>query len=118
MAFRPTPRAVAWAPLGLMQPTASTGILVRLRSLRYHRVGTQLLPNDPTTTHMAMRDRDWPGYNEWYCCPTCHRLWTFQGKEVVALDPKYALGPAKPSRDVTSQVCTVCEGGRRPVAEI
>jgi hypothetical protein len=67
---------------------------------------------------MAYRDRDWPGYTQWYYCHNCSRLWTHQGKEIVALDPKYALGPAQPSDGVPYQVCTMCEGGRASVAEI
>ncbi|TAJ32321.1 MAG: hypothetical protein EPO64_01295 [Nitrospirae bacterium] len=68
---------------------------------------------------MTMRDREWPAYTQWYCCPRCHRLWTYQGTEIVALDTKYALGPAYPSEGVPGKVCTVCEGERAvPVAEI
>ncbi len=68
---------------------------------------------------MAMRDREWPAYTQWYCCPTCHRLWTFQGTEVVALDTKFALAPARPSNGVPARICTVCEGDHTaPVAEI
>jgi hypothetical protein len=37
---------------------------------------------------------------------------------MVALDPKCALGPAKPTQEVPSQTCALCEGGRSSVAEI
>lgn len=68
---------------------------------------------------MAVRDREWPGYTMWFCCPTCGRLWTFQGNDVVALDPKFALGPAKPSEGIMCQTCAVCEGTQSaPAAEI
>jgi hypothetical protein len=67
---------------------------------------------------MAVKDRDWPGYSQWYCCPSCQRLWTYQGKEIVALDPTYALGPPLPTEGVPSQVCAMCEGGRMSVATI
>ena len=67
---------------------------------------------------MAVKDREWPGYSQWYCCPRCGRLWANQGKEIVALDRSYALGPAIPSEGVPSQVCAICEGGRTSVATI
>ncbi len=68
---------------------------------------------------MAVRDREWPGYTAWFCCSTCGRLWTFQGNDVVALDPKFVLGPAKPSEGVTCRTCAVCEGTQsEPAAEI
>lgn len=68
---------------------------------------------------MGTRDREWPGYTEWYCCPECGRLWTFQGKDIVALDATLALGPATPSEGVRGRLCAVCEGRRsEPVAEI
>lgn len=68
---------------------------------------------------MATRDREWPGYTQWYCCPECHRLWTNQGTEVVALDQKFALGPAHPSEGVQARICTACQGDQPiPVAEI
>jgi len=55
----------------------------------------------------------------WFCCPTCGRLWTHQGPDVVALDPKSALGPARVSDGTPSQMCSICEGSRSaPVAEI
>lgn len=66
-----------------------------------------------------MRDREWPGYTQWYCCPFCNRLWTHQEKEVVAVDRKFALGPAKPTEGVPGQTCVVCQGERAvSVAEI
>ncbi len=68
---------------------------------------------------MATRDRDWPMYNQWYCCPVCRRLWTYQGREIVALDSKYALGPAFPTEGVPGRTCIVCEGeASAPIAEI
>jgi len=68
---------------------------------------------------MATRDHDWPGYTFWYCCPECGRLWTFQGTDVVALDPNYALGPAKPSEGIPKQTCAICDGTQQtPAAEI
>ena len=68
---------------------------------------------------MGTRDRDWPGYTMWFCCPKCGRLWTYQGADVVALDPKFALGPARVSEGIAPQVCSVCEGTRdAPAAEI
>ncbi|RMH37329.1 MAG: hypothetical protein D6690_02885 [Nitrospirae bacterium] len=68
---------------------------------------------------MAVRDREWPGYTIWYCCPACGRLWTFQGTDVVALDPQYALGPARASEGVRARTCAVCEGtADAPAAEI
>jgi hypothetical protein len=68
---------------------------------------------------MGTRDREWPGYTQWYCCPQCHRLWTFQGTEVVALDPKFALGAANSTDGVPEKTCTVCQGEQpAPVAEI
>jgi hypothetical protein len=59
-----------------------------------------------------------PVMAKWYCCPRCRRLWTYQGKETVALDPTYALGPALPTERVPTQVCAICEGGRASVATI
>ncbi|HZS12511.1 MAG TPA: hypothetical protein VFA38_09680 [Nitrospirales bacterium] len=68
---------------------------------------------------MATRDRDWPGFTQWFCCPTCRRLWTSQGKDIVALDPKLALAPAIPSPGVPARLCSICEGGEQSaVAEI
>ncbi|MEW6545070.1 MAG: hypothetical protein AB1411_15860 [Nitrospirota bacterium] len=68
---------------------------------------------------MATRDREWPAYTQWYCCPVCRRLWTSQGTDVVALDQCHALGPAYPTDGVPAKLCTVCEGERTmPVAEI
>ena len=38
---------------------------------------------------------------------------------MVALDPKFALGPAQASESIGSQVCSICEGRRNaPAAEI
>jgi len=61
---------------------------------------------------MATADREWPGYTQWYCCPQCRRLWTYQGKdkEMVALDHKFAIAPAVPSKDVPARLCIACEG--------
>jgi hypothetical protein len=59
---------------------------------------------------MANRDREWPGNTQWYCCAKCHRLWTYQGQEVVALDSRYALAPARPSDGVPIRTCTACLG--------
>ena len=68
---------------------------------------------------MAVRDRDWPGYTRWYCCQECGRLWTFQGDDVVALDPTCVLGPAKVGDGVSSRTCTICDGTAHvPAAEI
>ncbi len=68
---------------------------------------------------MAVRDREWPGYTVWFACPECGRLWTYQGNDVVALDPKFALGPALPSSDMISHTCAICEGTKNaPAAEI
>ncbi len=68
---------------------------------------------------MGTRDRDWPGYTMWFCCPDCGRLWTYQASDVVALDPKCALGPARVSEAIPSQICSICEGTQSaPVAEI
>jgi hypothetical protein len=68
---------------------------------------------------VAVRDRDWPGYTVWFCCPECGRLWTYQGADLVALDPKVALGPARPNDAVPSRACAMCEGTQsEPAAEI
>ena len=68
---------------------------------------------------MAIRDREWPGYTTWFCCGKCGRLWTFQGNDVVALDPSYALGPAQVSDGVLGRTCAICEGTMNaPAAEI
>jgi len=68
---------------------------------------------------MASRDRDWPGYTRWFCCGECGRLWTYQGEEVVALDPHFALGPALPSDYTPGRTCAICEGSRQaPAIEI
>ncbi|MCZ6798967.1 MAG: hypothetical protein O7F12_00610 [Nitrospirae bacterium] len=68
---------------------------------------------------VAIRDREWPGYTQWYCCPECGRLWTYQGSDVVALDLKFALGMASPNAEVPSRACAVCEGTQSaPAAEI
>ncbi len=68
---------------------------------------------------MASRDRDWLAHTQWFCCPACHRLWTVQGRELVVLDSKHALGPALPTEEVPPALCMICEGEQRaPVAEI
>jgi len=68
---------------------------------------------------MAVRDRDWPGFTMWFCCPNCGRLWTTQGTDVVALDSKFALGPGLPSEEILSRTCGVCQGTcNAPAAEI
>ncbi|MCH7614193.1 MAG: hypothetical protein IH978_00390 [Nitrospinae bacterium] len=68
---------------------------------------------------MGTRDRDWPGYTMWFCCPDCGRLWTYQASDVVALDLKGALGPARVSEAIPSQMCSICEGTQSaPIAEI
>ncbi len=68
---------------------------------------------------MAVRDRDWPGYTRWFCCQECGRLWTFQGNEVVALDPNGALGPALVGDGISCRTCTICDGTcHAPAAEI
>lgn len=68
---------------------------------------------------MAVRDREWPGFTRWLCCPHCERLWTIQGNDVVALDPKFALGPGLPSEEILSRACKNCEGkSNAPAAEI
>ncbi len=59
---------------------------------------------------MARRGREWPGQSQWYCCPSCNRLWTHRGKDVVALDSKFALGLANPSEGAPGQRCKVCRG--------
>lgn len=68
---------------------------------------------------MAVRDREWPGYTIWYCCEECGRLWTYQGSDVVALDPSFALGPAWVGEGVLAKTCAICEGRcNAPAAEI
>jgi hypothetical protein len=68
---------------------------------------------------MAVRDREWPGYTLWYCCQQCGRLWTFQGSDVVALDPGCSLGPAMVSEGVAGKTCAICAGRcEAPAAEI
>ena len=68
---------------------------------------------------MAVRDRDWPGYTQWYSCPSCYRLWAYQGEEIIVLDTQYALGPAAPSQEIPIQSCTDCAGEKPvPVLEI
>ncbi|MCA9463744.1 MAG: hypothetical protein KC590_16580 [Nitrospira sp.] len=68
---------------------------------------------------MAVRDREWPGYTIWYCCQECGRLWTYQGADVVALDPGFALGPALVGEAVSARTCAICEGHcNAPAAEI
>jgi hypothetical protein len=39
-------------------------------------------------------------------------LWTYQGKdkEIVALDHKYALSPARPGEGTPPRLCIACEG--------
>jgi hypothetical protein len=59
---------------------------------------------------MASRVAEWHVYTQWHCCPECRQLWTFHGKDLVALDRSDALGPACPSEDVTSQYCLLCKG--------
>ncbi|MFQ5931448.1 MAG: hypothetical protein ACE5MM_03475, partial [Nitrospiraceae bacterium] len=68
---------------------------------------------------MARRDPDWPAHTQWFCCPSCHRLWTLQGPELVVLDSIHALGPALPTEEVPPALCMICEGDQRaPVAEV
>ncbi|GKS58445.1 hypothetical protein YTPLAS18_19720 [Nitrospira sp.] len=59
---------------------------------------------------MAVRDDEWPGYTQWYCCSLCHRLWAFQGSEMVVLDTRFSLAPARTSPGVPGRPCLVCTG--------
>ena len=67
------------------------------------------LPCADVRCPMAMRDREWPTYTQWFCCSGCDRLWTYQGSDVVVLHREYALGPAFASPGVPERICTVCE---------
>ena len=68
---------------------------------------------------MALRDRDWPAYSQWFCCLSCHRLWTSQGGDVVVLREANALGPALPSPGVPERTCLPCAGlPASPLVEI
>ncbi len=59
---------------------------------------------------MAVRDHEWPGYTQWYCCPLCRRLWTHQDHEMVVLDAQFALGPAHATSGVPARSCLLCLG--------
>ena len=63
---------------------------------------------------MARRVIEWHVYTQWYCCPGCRQLWTFHGKELMALERSAALGPACPSEDVTSRYCLLCNAPSGP----
>ncbi len=68
---------------------------------------------------MALRDREWPVFTQWFCCTGCGRLWTYQGSDLVVLDRKYALGRAIPSLEVPERICSVCAGEQPlPVIEL
>ncbi len=68
-------------------------------------------PTKDLSVHlMALRDRDWPAYTQWFCCLACNRLWTYQGNEVIALAENYTLGPAMPSEGVPERTCFLCDG--------
>ena len=59
---------------------------------------------------MAIRDDQWPGYTQWYCCDHCRRLWTFQGDEMVVLDTQLALAAASATPGVPGRRCPACIG--------
>ena len=63
---------------------------------------------------MAVRDREWPGYTLWYCCQDCGRLWTYQGSDVVALDPGCSLGPAMAGDGVLGRNVRFVRGAAKP----
>ncbi len=49
-------------------------------------------------------------YTQWYSCPACRRLWTYQQKDMVALDARLALGPSSPSEGIPQRICLACTG--------
>ncbi len=59
---------------------------------------------------MALSDQEWPGYTQWYSCPGCRRLWTFQGREMVVLDRRFALAPSTSTPGVPGHLCLACKG--------
>src|SRR5438034_11747719 len=58
---------------------------------------------------VAQRDREWPGYTQWYLCPVCSSLWTRSeerrvGKECRA---RWSLDHEKKIKDNGARVPVV-----------
>jgi hypothetical protein len=59
---------------------------------------------------MAQRDRDWPGFTQWFVCPECGSLWTPCESGVAAIKRSQLIAPPLASPATPPQPCPVCTG--------
>lgn len=59
---------------------------------------------------MAQRDRDWPGYTQWFFCPACESLWTRCESGIAAIKRPQLLAPPMASLATPAEQCPVCAG--------
>ena len=59
---------------------------------------------------VAQRDRDWPGYTQWFFCPDCRSLWTPCDSGVAAIKRSQLITAPLASPATPLQQCPVCAG--------
>ena len=67
-------------------------------------------PSDVSRSSVAQRDRDWPGYTQWYLCPICSSLWTPCNSGVAAIKCSQLIAAPQASPATPPQRCPVCTG--------
>ena len=67
-------------------------------------------PSDCSRLSMAQRDRDWPGYTQWYFCPNCNSLWAPCDSGVAAIKRSQLIAAPQASQATPPQRCPVCTG--------
>jgi len=59
---------------------------------------------------MAQRDRDWPGFTQWFHCPECCGLWTPCETGVAAINRSQLITSPIASPATPPQRCPICTG--------
>jgi len=59
---------------------------------------------------VAQRDRDWPGYTQWFFCSDCRALWTPCESGIAAITRSQLITAPLASPATPSQQCPVCAG--------
>jgi len=59
---------------------------------------------------VAQRDKDWPGYTQWFLCPDCRGLWTPYETGVAAIKRAQLMSPMVASPATPPQQCPACNG--------
>ena len=67
-------------------------------------------PSDISRSSVAQRDRDWPGYTQWYICPVCSSLWTPCDSGVAAIKRSLLISAPQASPATPPLRCPVCTG--------